>query len=173
MKIKRTMGEFELNEERAKNAYDALVKYLAIAPRSEKECKEKLYEKGYHRDEVDYAIERAKSHRYINDEEYVRTFILFSKNKYGAKKIEYKLVTEKGIDKRMVANLIEDLLSDEYELQVASDMASKYIKQKHISDRTGYQRVSAFLYQRGFSFKIINKALAPIFDAVISEEFED
>lgn len=167
------MSEFELNEERAKKAYDALVKYLAIAPRSEKECKEKLYEKGYHKDEVEYAIDRAKSHRYINDEEYVRTYILFSKNKYGAKKIEYKLTTEKGIDKRLASNLIEDLLPDEYELQVASDMASKYIKQKHISDRTGYQRVSAFLYQRGFSFKIINKALSPIFDDINCEDFED
>ena len=166
------MSEFELNEERAKKAYDALVKYLAIAQRSEKECKEKLYEKGYHRDEVDYAIERAKSHRYINDEEYVRTYILFSKTKYGAKKIEYKLTTEKGIDKRMVSNLIEDLLPDEFEIQVADDMARKYIKQKHIADRTGYQRVSAFLYQRGFSFKVINKVLSPLFD-VIGEELDE
>lgn len=162
------MSEFELDEERAKKAYDALVKYLAIAPRSEKECREKLYDKGYHRDEVEFALEKAKKYRYINDEEYVRTFLLFNKTKYGAKKIEYKLTTEKGIDKRMVANMIEDLLPDEFEVQIASDMAEKYIKQKKITDKTGYQKVSAFLYQRGFAFKIINKVMAEKFDEFIA-----
>ena len=161
---------FELDEEKAKKAYNALVKYLAIAPRSEKECKEKLYEKGYHRDEVEYALERAKKYRYINDEEYVRTYVLFNKTKYGAKKIEYKLATEKGIDKKLVANLIEDMLSDEFEIQVASDMAEKYVRQKKIVDKSGYQRVSAFLYQRGFSFKIINKVMATKFDTFIESD---
>ena len=32
--------EYPLDEERAKKAYDALVKYLALSARSEKECKE-------------------------------------------------------------------------------------------------------------------------------------
>ena len=161
---------FELDEEKAKKAYNALVKYLAIAPRSEKECKEKLYEKGYHRDEVEYALERAKKYRYINDEEYIRTYVLFNKTKYGAKKIEYKLTTEKGIDKKLVANLIEDMLSDEFEIQVASDMAEKYVRQKKIVDKSGYQRVSAFLYQRGFSFKIINKVMVTKFDTFIESD---
>ena len=164
--------EFELDEERAKKAYEALVKYLAIAPRSEKECKEKLYDKGYHKDEVEFAIERAKKYRYINDEEYVRTYLLFNKTKYGAKKIEYKLTTEKGIDKRMVANMIEDILTDEFELSLASDMAEKYIKQKKIADKSGYQKVSAFLYQRGFAFKIINKVMAEKFDTFIESDVD-
>ena len=162
------MTEFELDEERAKKAYNALVQYLAITSRSEKECKEKLYEKGYHKNEVDFAIDKAKSHRYINDEEYVRTFILFSKNKYGAKKIEYKLTAEKGVDKRLVDNMIQDMLPDSFEIQIASDMAEKYVKQKRIADRSGYQKVSAFLYQRGFSFRIINKVMAEKFDEFIA-----
>ena len=61
------MAEFELDEERALKAYESLVKYIAISPRSEHECKEKLYEKGYHKNEVEYAIDRAKKYRYIND----------------------------------------------------------------------------------------------------------
>lgn len=52
--------EYPLDEERAQKAYDALVKYLALSARSEKECKEKLYGKGYHKDEVEFAIAKAK-----------------------------------------------------------------------------------------------------------------
>ena len=51
------MAEFELDEERAKKAYETLVKYLAISSRSEHECREKLYDKGFHRDEVEFAID--------------------------------------------------------------------------------------------------------------------
>ena len=79
--------EYPLDEERAQKAYDALVKYLALSARSEKECKEKLYGKGYHKDEVEFAIAKAKKYNYINDEEYVRTYLMFNSNRYGAKKI--------------------------------------------------------------------------------------
>ena len=164
------MTEFELDEERALKAYESLVKYLAISPRSEHECKEKLYEKGYHKNEVEYAIDRATKYRYINDEEYVRTFILFAKSKYGAKKIEYKLTTEKGVDRTLVANMIADEISEEFELDLATDMATKYIKQKKIVDKSGYQKVAAFLYQRGFAQRIISKVMSTIFDVVFSDD---
>ena len=164
------MAEFELDEERAKKAYEALVKYLAISSRSEHECREKLYDKGYHKNEVEYAIERAKKYRYINDEEYVRTYILFAKSKYGAKKIEYKLINEKGVDRTLVSNMLEDELSDEFEISLATDMATKYIKQKKIADKSGYQKVFAFLYQRGFSNRIISKVMGTIFDVVFSDD---
>lgn len=52
---------YPLDEERAQKAYDALVKYLALSARSEQECKNKLYDKGYHKNEVEYALERAKN----------------------------------------------------------------------------------------------------------------
>ena len=164
------MAEFELDEKRASDAYNALVKYLAIAPRSEHECKEKLYEKGFHKGEVDFALDKAKKYRYINDEEYVRSYLLFAKTKYGAKKIEFKLTTEKGVDKRLVANMIADEISDEFEIELAGDMATKYIKQKKIADKSGYQKVAAFLYQRGFENRIISKVMNTIFDVVFADD---
>lgn len=161
------MEEFEENceyQERYDKAYDAICKYLATMQRSEKECAEKLYAKGYHKNEVDFAIEKAKSHRYIDDEEYVRSFISFNKSRCGAKKIAYKLTTEKGIDKRLVDNLIEDLMGDDFEIEKAKSIAEKYVKQKKIVDKSGYKKVSAYLYQKGFDFRIINKVMSTLFD---------
>lgn len=161
------MEEFEENgeyQERYNKAYDALCNYLAVTQRSEKECVEKLYAKGYHKNEVDFAIEKAKSHRYIDDEEYVRSFISFNKARCGAKKIAYKLTMEKGIDKTLVDNLIEDLIGDDFELEQAKAIAEKYVKQKKIVDKSGYKKVSAYLYQKGFDFRIINKVMSTLFD---------
>lgn len=155
---------YPLDEERAQKAYDALVKYLALSARSEQECKNKLYDKGYHKNEVEYALERAKKYKYIDDAEYVRTFLLFNKNRYGAKKIAYKLVNEKGVDKKLVDNILLDNLDDDYQIESATKMAQKYVKQKKIVDKSGAQKVAAHLYQKGFDWKIINKVTMNLFD---------
>lgn len=155
---------YQLDEERALKAYEALVKYLALSARSEQECKNKLYDKGYHRNEVEYAIEKAKGYKYIDDAEYVRTYLLFNKKRYGVKKIAYKLTTEKGVDKRLVDNILLDNLDDDMQIETATSMAQKYAKQKKIVDKSGAQKVGAHLYQKGFDWRIINKVLSNMFD---------
>lgn len=156
--------EFELDEERANKAYDALVKYLAVSPRSEQECKDKLYQKGYHRDEVDFAVSKAKGYRYINDEEYVRTFLTFNADRYGRKKLQYKLTQEKGIARETVDGLLYDIVTDEAERAKCAEFAKAYAQKKHIADRSEAQKVAAYLYQKGFDYRDINSAMATLFD---------
>lgn len=160
--------EYELDEERAKKAYEALLKYLGPSPRSEKECKEKLYEKGFHKNEVEYAIERAKSYRYIDDEEYVRTFLSYYGERLGKKKLVYKLTQEKGIDKQLAENLTDDIISDEKELEKCRNEAEKYARQKKIADKSGASKVYAHLMQKGYDGAVVSKVMATLFDV-----FED
>ena len=161
--------EFPLDEKRANEAYNALVAYLAICQRSEKECKDKLYEKGYHKNEVEFAIDKAKGYRYVDDEEYVRCYLTFNKHKYGVKKIAYKLTTEKGIDKTLVDNMIADIVDDEFEEQTCREFAEKYVKQKRIVDKSQAKKVSAYLYQKGFEWRVINRVMGSLFD--IDDDF--
>lgn len=156
--------EYPLNEERAKKAYETLVKYLAGSARSEQECKDKLYDKGFHKDEVDFAIDKAKGYKYVDDAEYVRTFLLFNKSRYGVRKIIYKLTTEKGIDKQLVENIVYDEIDDDFEVELAEKYAKKFVKTKKIQDKTEAQKVGAHLFQKGFDWRIINKVMAKLFD---------
>ena len=158
------MSDYPLDEERAKKAYETLVKYLAGSARSEQECKDKLYDKGFHKDEVDFALPKAKSYRYVDDEEYVRTFLLFNKSRYGARKIIYKLTNEKGVDKNTVENIVYDEIDDDFELELAEKMAKKFVKTKKIEDKSDSQKVGAHLFQKGFDWRIINKVMATLFD---------
>ena len=128
--------EYPLDEERAKKAYETLVKYLAGSARSEQECKDKLYDKGFHKDEVDFAIDKAKGYKYVDDTEYVRTFLLFNKSRYGVRKIIYKLTTEKGVDKQLVENIVYDEIDDDFEVELAEKYAKKFVKTKKIQDKT-------------------------------------
>lgn len=156
--------DFELDPKRADAAYEALVKYLAASPRSEKEARDKLYEKSFHKNEVEFAIDKAKGYRYIDDEAYVSTFLLFNKSRYGIKKLSYKLINEKGIQRAMAENMIADAIDDDYEFELAHDFAAKYAARKKITDKSGAQKVAAFLYQKGFEWNVINKAVSSLFD---------
>ncbi len=158
------MSDFPLDEERANKAYETLVKYLAGSARSEQECKDKLYDKGFHKAEVDFAISKAKGYRYVDDEEYVHTFLLFNKSRYGVRKIIYKLTIEKGVDKNLVENVVCDEIDDDFELELADKFAKKFVKTKKITDKADAQKVGAHLFQKGFDWRIINKVMANLFD---------
>ncbi len=158
------MSDFPLDEERANKAYETLVKYLAGSARSEQECKNKLYDKGFHKGEVDFAIDKAKSYRYVDDEEYVRTFLLFNKSRYGVRKIVYKLTTEKGVDKQKVEDIVYDEIDDDFEVELAEKFAKKFVKSKKIADKSDAKKVGAHLFQKGFDWRIIDKVMAKLFD---------
>ncbi len=158
------MSDFPLDEERANKAYETLVKYLAGSARSEQECKDKLYDKGFHKGEVDFAIDKAKSYRYVDDEEYVRTFLLFNKSRYGVRKIVYKLTTEKGVDKQKVEDIVYDEIDDDFEVELAEKFAKKFVKSKKIADKSDAKKVGAHLFQKGFDWRIIDKVMAKLFD---------
>ena len=158
------MSDFPLDEERANKAYETLVKYLAGSARSEQECKNKLYDKGFHKGEVDFAIDKAKSYRYVDDEEYVRTFLLFNKSRYGVRKIVYKLTTEKGVDKQKVEGIVYDEIDDDFEVELAEKFAKKFVKSKKIADQSDAKKVGAHLFQKGFDWRIIDKVMSKLFD---------
>lgn len=113
----------ETDKEKTKNkvsAFDAAVKYLAVSPRSEKEVRDRLYKKGYHKAETEEAIARAKGYGYIDDAKYVEDFVEYYGAKSGRKQLEYKLVSEKGISPELARNGIADALSDEEEREKAT-----------------------------------------------------
>lgn len=158
------MSDFPLDEERANKAYETLVKYLAGSARSEQECKDKLYDKGFHKGEVDFAIDKAKGYRYVDDEEYVRTFLLFNKSRYGVRKIVYKLTAEKGVDKQKVEDIVCDEIDDDFEVELAEKFAKKFVKSKKITDKSDAKKVGAHLFQKGFDWRIIDKVMTKLFD---------
>lgn len=150
-------------EERYKEAYNALIKYLAAMQRSRKECKEKLYEKGFHRDEVEYALNKAEEHRYIDDVEYAADFVYFNRSRYGKKKIIYKLTEEKGVERRIAENAAEDGIDDEFEENLCRSFAEKFLNRKDREDKNLYAKTSAHLFQKGFDSSLISRVLSILF----------
>ncbi|NLZ25312.1 MAG: regulatory protein RecX [Clostridiales bacterium] len=145
-----------------KRAFDAALDYLTRSARSFKEVKEKLYQKGYNKSEVDETMEKLTDYRFVNDEQYVKYFLDLYGNQYGRAKIIYKLTLEKGINKEIAETLVYECLSDEKELEKAVSQAKKYAERKKISDKKDAHKIGAYLYSRGFEWDIIKKSLTKI-----------
>ena len=158
-------------EKQPKTAYETLVRYLASAAHSEREVKNRLYEKGFHKAEVDEAISKAKERGYVDDEEYVRVYIKCKGGKLGRKMLTYKLTTEKGIDKSLAESVADEMLNEEDEREKALSVAEKYIRIKHLEDtRADRDKAGAYLYGRGFNYTVINEVLTKAFSPDVNED---
>ncbi len=154
------------------SAFEATVKYLALAPRSEKEVRSKLYQKGYPKSEVEEAIQRAIGYHYIDDEKYVLNYVEYYGAKYGRRLLEYKLVTEKGISQAMAKAILDEKISSNNEQEKALLSAKKHAANKRISNKKDMQKVAAFLYRRGYEKEVIDSVIDEIMRE-LPEEFGD
>lgn len=156
-------------EQRIKDAFDAALNYLSVSARSEKEVRERLYKKGFHKNEVEAAIKKAKEYKFIDDENYVKLYYESYGKKYGVKKIVFNLTTQKGVDKNLVENVLYEIAPNDGEQAKALAFAEKYIVQKKITNRKDGQKVGAFLFRKGFEWNVINSVMSTLFDDVYEE----
>ena len=119
------------------------------------------------------AIARAKHYGYIDDVRYVADFVEYYGGKLGRKKMEYKLVTEKGVAREIVLNGIADAVSDEDEREKALGIARKYVVAKRITERKDLGKVGAYLWQRGFGRSTIDEVIPTIADELGGEMCHD
>lgn len=156
-------------QDNPKLAYMYAIYLLGFGMKTEKELKDKLKKKGYDETSIDYAIEKAKSYNYINDENYVDTFIRTRAipSSWGENKIISTLL-QKGIDKNVIKEKIEELYNSDDKYENALNLAIK--KKNTLSkydEKKQKERIYSFLTSKGFKYDTIKKVLSTIF----SEDF--
>ena len=130
-------------------AFQRAVSYLAVRPRSEKEIRQYLGNKGFAADSIESAIDRLEHYGYINDREFARLWIETRRRQRprGAFGLRYEL-RQKGISEE----IIEDALKCYNEQAAAWDaIAPKIEKWQKLPAMEFRRKVYNFLKQRGFS----------------------
>lgn len=156
-----------------KTPFDVALDYLEKCARSEKEVKDKLYKKGYSKQQVEDTLSKLKEYRFIDDTEYVKQFLFFYKNKFGKKQLELKLTAVKGVDRKLVGEILDEQLSDDEELLKAVTFSKKYISQKKLdSSKESKAKLANWLYSKGFEWDIINRAISEVGDDFIPPDDE-
>ena len=111
-------------EGQKKVALDASMKLLGTYPKTEKELKKYLKDKGYINDVVIYVCEKLNEYKFLNDENYASMYIRANKNKKGDRLIAFEL-KQKGVPEHIIS-----LKIDESSEESCLPLAEKYMKGK-------------------------------------------
>lgn len=142
--------------------YNRSLRYLAIRPRSEKEIRDYLKKKQANDDVIDSVVKKLVSHKFIDDEEFVRWWVrqrtIIKQTSYSSIKRELFL---KGVDRELIDSTIDGLGEDkEDELVMAKKIVVKKIdKYQDLSKNDLYKKLGGVLSRRGFSWEIIKRAI--------------
>lgn len=161
-----SVHEGEMEEERFKellkesdrqNAKVYLYSMISRKPRTVKESRDRLYEKGYHKDAVEYAIKTLSSYGYLDDADYAKNFVENgSRNKGG-----YRLRREmqlKGVSEEDI-NLALGDLDEEGEFESGKALAKKHLRGGDLRDEKVKEKLFRYLLARGYSYGVVKKIL--------------
>lgn len=128
---------------------------------TEKQLRDKLRQGEYAEDMITQAVDYVKSYGYINDRQYAEDFISYHMEHRSKKRMEQDLY-RKGIDKKIIEESMREKLQERDE-GAEEDMARELLRKKNYSPNTATskekQRLSAFLYRKGFQMETIRNVL--------------
>ncbi len=146
-----------LNISKFTEAFEISLNFLSYKLRTEKEIITKLKFKKFSTEIIDEVITKLKNLDLLDDYNYAKIFINDKINltNYSKRRIINDLY-QKGIDKRIYENYLEDVFGCNMELDKATQIVETKIniwKEKH----EGYDlknKIVTFLLQKGFSYDV-------------------
>ncbi len=139
----------QLAEMEATGARQWALKKIASQPVLSKQLEKSLYERSVSRATVEQIISDFKRLGYLNDEEWIASFVRVQKlKKVGPQMIVQKLKM-KGAPEELIAPHMEDNSTKE---RIKELLATKYAK-RDLSDYKERQKVVASLARKGYSFE--------------------
>ncbi len=147
------LAELEAESER-ESALRRAFSYVSRRMRTEHELHEYLKGKGYGDDIIDQVIENLKSYGYIDDDEFIRSYVENKSGVRGKRRLRHDLGML-GVEESTV-NAVLDELGDQRE--AAAKAAEKYLR-SHSYD---YKKLCAHLSAKGFEWDDIRAAVRGI-----------
>lgn len=133
-------------------------------PRSKKELKERLQQKGYNTAIVDRIITAFEQQGLINDKRFAKFWALskIQTKTSSLTRIKQQL-SIKGVDSQIIEDILSQLKGDFDEHQIAKDLAKKRLPlYAGVSKLKAKRRLFDYLRRRGFSFNTIYKVLEDV-----------
>lgn len=154
---KDTLDVLQLDSEKT-TALEKLVKYMGTRLRTEKQLQDYLKGKGYAEKTVEYCMEKLKEYNFINDSQYVTSYIETNKRRKGKTLLKQEL-KQKGISEKLLDESFEGYETDE---EVLETLAQKYLKNKELN-RDNFNKVYRHLFSKGFESDDILRVIKRIF----------
>lgn len=138
------------------------MKLIGLRRRSVFEIEKRLRQKGYPSEISDEAVKDLKGFGYLDDEKFAESYINDRMNfRACGKRLLAKELRERGIDENLAESKINELMSDEKEMELAEKIIEKKIRSQNVNleKKKLYKKFASLLQSKGFSFDIISKVL--------------
>lgn len=145
------------NEVLIKRAKLRAMHLLNAMPRTEQQLREKLVQNEYPQDVIEVAVSYVKSFGYINDEAYIRNFIMSKKGSKSKREI-VMLLGQKGLRGESVDLIAEEMYAEESELSTIKEIMRKKRWNPSEMDEKEKQKMFGYLMRKGFSYEEIRRA---------------
>ncbi|MCK5129276.1 MAG: RecX family transcriptional regulator [Clostridiales bacterium] len=142
-------------------AFNKALGYISRLMRSKKQMIEYLNKKGYEAQSIQYAIDKLKEYKYIDDESYARMILSHQVNvKHAGMMAVKNAMYKNGIDKQTSEKAILEY-DNEKQRENAKICAEKLLKKYHrIQDRREKKhKISQAMMRRGYNWDMINSVL--------------
>lgn len=139
-------------ESEVKSAFEKSLDILARRMNTKKEIIDKLVAKGYSKEVASAVLIKLEDYHYADDELFAKQFV--HDNQRLSKKILKNKLYQKGVDKAIVEDILDERTDDE-EFDLCLSQANKYLKSKEIKTYNDLQKMQASLARKGFDFDVI------------------
>ncbi len=145
------------------HAYQYALFLLNLSMRTVGEMQEKMNKRGYEKKVINHVIEVLLEDKYINDENYAEIFINSMKNyKTWGRFMMKKKLYEKKLPKDLIEQKLEELVSEDDELEIATRYLQKDFKDIKLIKKLEYQNRQKWvrkLMSRGFGMDVVTKLI--------------
>lgn len=149
-------------------AFQKAIKLLDYRPRTGKEIRQKLQQKGFEPGQIEQVVERLTSAHLIQDDKFAASWVE-SRNQFrpsSQRVLRYEL-RNKGIDEEIIDEALQGSVED---LELAQRAAQKMVRRLANLDWQEFRKkLSAFLARRGFSYEIVTRVVKTTWDELQSE----
>lgn len=161
--IEITQEEIEKieNEEVNAKAFNAAASFLKTRERSKKEIRDKLKSKEYSENSIEKVLEKLERLNIVDDKRFAEMFVRDRmKLKPKGKRVLSLELAQKGIDKDIIEEVLDEMLGGDNELELAKRVLEKANKKySGLEEREQKDKIIKYLLSKGFSWDIINVVL--------------
>jgi regulatory protein len=158
-------------------AHDGLIRvkqaayvFVSFKPRTRKQVRQKMLDKGFTPEEADYAVEFLEEFRHLDDKNYARMFIAdtLARKAVGLDKLRMELkkrgVSDHDIADTLAENFDRDTLAEQTAQNALQAARKKYpaIQRKESDPYKRKHALSAHLQRNGFAYNDIKHAIAEV-----------
>jgi len=153
------IAELQVKDEQSKAVNSALL-LLTTRPRSIKEIRTRLRQKGFSAAAIDAALAKAEGWNYVDDEAFARFWVENREaNRPRGRRLLEQELRDKGVDREIVRNVIDD--ADIDERAAAAELAKVKLRSySNLEPEVARRRLTGFLARKGYGFDIVKHALA-------------